>query len=264
MKQETLFAETTEAPKSQTVRMKLIEGPLVGDDAQADLIASVKRLGILIPVLLQETPGPVATRFTVVDGRRRLKAAALAGLTEVPARILAADVANPEAYTLQANFTRRANPASEYVAIRDLMAKGYTEQEIGRTLGIKRATIRQRMALGTLIPVLYDLCETGRISVSVCEAAAKLPESIQEELLETFAANNDKLTMNDVRATKEVRRNSASLALSDVLFSDSAQKALIDKETALSHLTAAETLIKGLGLEVSFDTIKQELNDRIR
>lgn len=91
-------------------------------------------------------------------------------------------------------MTRRANPVSEYVAIRDLLAKGYTEKEIVKTLGIKSAVLAQRLLLSKLVPVLYDLLEGGRIAVSVGEAAAKLPASLQERLLDIFVANDDRLT----------------------------------------------------------------------
>jgi ParB/RepB/Spo0J family partition protein len=58
-------------------------------DAQAELEASVRARGILVP--LQLAPGDAGEGFVVVAGHRRLRAARAAGLTEVPAVVRAGD-----------------------------------------------------------------------------------------------------------------------------------------------------------------------------
>lgn len=256
--QIALFPETAPDVVTENLPVGLIEGPLLGGDPGSDLIASVKRVGILVPVIVQQVGSRPGATYVVVDGRRRLKAAKEAGLDVVPARILSGDVENPEAFTLQANMTRRANPVSEYVAIRDLLAKGYSEKEIVKTLGIKSAVLAQRLLLGNLVPTFYDLLETGRIAVSVGEAAAKLPVSVQEKLLDLFAANNDRLTLKDVQEAKRVRREESTASLSDVIFGEG-EKRKTDARTALSHIDAAENLLRALGEEVDFENIREKL-----
>lgn len=256
--QIALFPETAPDVVTENLPIGLIDGPLLGDDPGSDLVSSVKRVGILVPVIVQRiAKGKEA--FYLVDGRRRLKAAKEAGLDIVPARILPEDVDNPEAFTLQANMTRRANPVSEYVAIRDLLAKGYSEKEIVKTLGIKSAVLAQRLLLAKLVPTLYDLLESGRIAVSVGEAAAKLPVSLQEKLLDIFAANDDRLTLKDVQEVKRVQRQEKTASLSDIIFGGG-EKKKTDARAALSHLEAAEALLKSLGEEVDFESLREKLS----
>lgn len=254
-KQIAIFPETAPEVVDENLPIALIGGPLIGDDPGADLVASVKRVGVLVPVIVQRVG---KEDYLLVDGRRRIKAAKAAGLEIVPARILPGDVENPEAFSLQTNLTRRPNPISEYVAIRDLLAKGHTEREIVRTLGIKSAVLAQRLLLGKLIPVFFDLLESGRIAVSVGEAAAKLPPSIQEKLIEVFASKGDRLTLKDVAEVKRVRREEKTASLSDLVFGGG-EKRTVDARTALSHLDAAEVLLRALGEEVDFDGLRSRL-----
>ncbi|MEQ1761578.1 MAG: ParB N-terminal domain-containing protein [Pyrinomonadaceae bacterium] len=261
-----LFPETAPEVEAENLPIGLIECAMFGADPGADLVASVKRVGILVPVIVQRVAkGKEA--FTLVDGRRRLKAAQDAGLDFIPARILPEDVDNPEAFTLQANMTRRANPVSEYVAIRDLIAKGYGEKEIVKTLGIKAAVLAQRLLLAKLIPTLYDLLESGLIGVSVGEAAAKLPVALQEGLLDVFA-KDDRLTLKDVSEAKRVRREEKTASLSDLIFGPG-EKTKTDARAALSHLDAVQSLLESLGErtdadEVNFESIRKRLDAYFR
>lgn len=256
-----MFPETAPEVETGDLPLAQVAGPLLGPDPASDLVESVKQVGILVPIIVQRVAED-AEAFYVVDGRRRLKAAKDAGLDTVPCRILPADVANPEAFTLQANLTRKANPVSEYVAIRDLVKRGFSERDIAKHLGIKAAVITQRLVLGNLVPTLYELLESGRIAVSVGEAAAKLPPSIQEQLLQVFADNDDRLTLKDVQEVKRVRRETNAAGLSDLLFGDG-EKKRTDARTALSHLDAAEALLTSLGEKVDFAQLRGRIGQMI-
>lgn len=256
-KQEQLFPSAAPELVTESLPIDLIDGPLLGDAPGMDLVESVRRVGILVPVLVQRVAKGREV-FFIVDGRRRLKAAKQVGLSHVPTRVLPPDVENPEVFTLQSNMTRRANPVSEYHAIRDLVSKGWSEKDIVKQLGMKSGVLKQRLALGNLIPVLLDLLETGKIGATVGEAAAKLPHVLQDKLVEVFASNDDRLTVKDVGDPKRVRREEKTASLSDVIFGDG-EKKKTDARVALSHLDAAEELLKSLGVEVDFETYKTRL-----
>ena len=53
------------------------------DDALNDLVSSIRRIGIIVPILLKRQ----GERFIVMAGHRRFKAASVVGLSEVPAYI---------------------------------------------------------------------------------------------------------------------------------------------------------------------------------
>lgn len=254
----SLFPEVAPDLVTEDLPIGLIDGPLLGSDPASDLVESVKTVGILVPILVQRLQAGKEAYY-IVDGRRRLKAAKAAGLELVPCRILPPDVVNPEAFTIQTNMTRKSNPVSEYVAIRELIARGYSRQMIVKTLGVKSAVLDQRLLLGKLTPTFLGLLETGKIGASVGEAASKLPESLQKELLKTFEKNDDRLTLKDVADVKRVRREKTTASLTDVLFGGG-EKKRVDAQAAISHLDAAETLLKALGEEVDFDGLRTRLS----
>jgi len=254
----SLFPETAPDVVSEDLPVGLIDGPLLGSDPSPDLVESIKTVGVLVPIIVQRLKAG-AEVYYIVGGRRRLKAARAAGLQVIPCRVLPPDVENPEAFTLSENFSRSTNPVSEYVAILELIGRGYTRQQITKTLGVKASVLDQRLQLGRLVPTLLGLLETGKIKASVGEAAAKLPEAIQKELLKTFEKANDRLTLKDVAEAKRVRREKTSASLGDVLFGGG-EKKRVDVQAALSHLDAAETLLKALGEEVDFESLRARLS----
>ena len=247
----TLFPESAPEMESTTVPLDHIDGPLLGPEPGSDLIASIKSLGILCPLLVQRIGE--SDRYYIVDGRRRLKAAKKAEFVEVPVRVVPFDLLNPETMTLQTNMTRKANPISEYAAIKSLLDKGYQEKDIAKTLGIKTGIIKARLLLGKLIPILFELMEAGHISTSVGEQAAKLPEVLQEKLVAIFAVN-DKLTWEDVAGLKRVKREEGVTTLSSAIF-DVDQTKVQNINVAVSHLEAAKVLLEAAGLKVNLDTI---------
>jgi ParB family transcriptional regulator, chromosome partitioning protein len=87
--------------------------------AMGSLVASVKREGILQPVLLRLVGG----KGELVAGERRYKAAEIAGLTEIPAIIREMSDEQAKEYALAENLQREdLNPVEETEAILDLLA----------------------------------------------------------------------------------------------------------------------------------------------
>ena len=247
-KTSTLFPETEPIVANAILPINQIIATILGDKPKADLINSIKQVGVLVPILVQQIEG-VKDQYQIVDGRRRYMAARDIGRDTIPVLILEAGVQNPEAFTLQANMTRRSNPISEHAAIKELIEKGYTPTEIAKQLGMKPATIKQRLALGDLIPVLYDLAETGYIAATVAEALAKLPAAMQEEAIKVFE-KEDKITSNDVAELRRVKTDQAIDSLGELLFGEAEQEAT-DKLVAINHLKAAAEIMERLGLPIT-------------
>lgn len=195
----------------------------------------------------------------IVDGRRRLKAAKRLGLTEVPVRIIEAeDLQHPEAVTIQANTARKSNPVSEYLAIKALVDQGFDAKEIARTLGVKSAIVAQRLTLSNLIEDLFGLLESGHIAVGVGEAAAKLPATVQEQLIQRFQDAGDRLTLKDVQEVRRAQSQTQASGLSDTLFGGGDRRRQ-DARTALSHLEAAATLLAAHGVQVDWSPLRSEI-----
>lgn len=249
--QLTLFPDTIPDVENALVKTELILGELHGSEPSADLVGSVENLGILLPIIVERKSGGL----WIVDGRRRLKAAKVVGLEEIPVRIIPEGaVKHTETITIQANTARRANPVSEYHAIRSLTDKGFTVPQIARELGIKSGIVDKRLQLATLDPVLFELMETGRIAVGVGEAAAKLSPEQQEKLVKVFS-ETDKITAKDVSAVKKASVAEASEALEDVLFGDEDKKRA-DAKVAIRHLDAVAEILVKHGIKVDLSALR--------
>jgi ParB/RepB/Spo0J family partition protein len=252
--QASLIPESWPTIWSETIPIELIESLSAGADPNAELVNSIRRLGILTPIIVQKKDTS-AEVYTVVDGRRRLKAALISKLAFVPCRVLDYRIENPEAFTIQSNLTRTSNPVSEFIAIRDLIAKGYSEKQIVSTLGIKSAIVTKRLSLGRLVSALFELLEAGRIAASVGEAASKLPVSLQADLIEVYL-ETDKLTLADVACAKRIKNSAATSKLSSLFGAE--EKKRIDAKTSLSYLDALDDLTYSLGLDKVDSTCLRE------
>ena len=125
-------------------------------EQDAGLLASVRELGILQPIIVQRVDGG----FEIVAGRRRLQAARTIGLTEIPAEIR--DIANGDAPAIEAaeNLVRAAmNPVDQWRAIVALQQHGRTLNQAAAALGLPDRLARRLDKLGRLHPDMLDAVE---------------------------------------------------------------------------------------------------------
>lgn len=200
-----------------TLRTSEIRVGGFGSPPDRGLVESVRTFGVMVPILVS---GPDGGPYDVVDGRRRLLAAVQAGHTSVPARVVSGG--GPFAamgLTLAGNVHSCPNPVVELRAIEEMMLQSTVEGrkpragEIARATGIKLDTVRRRLKLQRLVGELRDAWEEGRFGTRVGEAAAKLDEDQQRELVRRLEANGtvtyDDVT--DVRRKTKVSEHERSL-----------------------------------------------------
>lgn len=182
---------------------------VVGKEPSPELVRSVKLVGLIQPpIVVKRGDG-----YEIVDGRRRIAAARMAGLVDIPIRIVSADALGAtDALTLTANATRAENPASELAAIEKLVALGFDIKEIAKTTGMKSATIQKRLRLRSLTPRLRSAFDSGAIPVGVAEEAAKLPDVAQARLVVRLD-DGERLTHDVIREEKSARAQAAAAAL---------------------------------------------------
>ena len=180
------------------------------------LVASVRRYGVVTPVILVDTGDGQGKQL--VDGRRRVLAAKEAGLTHIEAVTYSfnredARTFPAELLTLTLNELRRPNPVAEAEAIRRLLDRGAPLRDICRATGMSPARVKQRMRLLNLAAPLAQALSQGEITVGTAEAAAKLSSTEQRALADRLAERG-KLTLEDVAEARSARRQSAQAALS--------------------------------------------------
>lgn len=182
---------------------------ILGGAPPAALVASVRRDGVLQPVLLvRADPGG----YWIAEGRRRIKAARAAGCAAIPAWVADGDRAFAAALGLVTHAARRDNPAAELDAIERLLALGADERQIARETGLRLATIRRRRRLGSLHAGLREALRRGALAVGAAERAATLPEAAQARLVARLD-DGERLTTATVTAERRARREAAAVAL---------------------------------------------------
>jgi ParB family chromosome partitioning protein len=153
------------------------------DDAGLEeLSKSIRRTGILQPVLVTKEGG----RFRIVAGERRVRAARLAGLSEVPV-IVREGVTDRDQLLLALveNVQRRDLTALEEAeAYRHLKDDfGLTQEDVAERVGKDRATVANALRLLRLPAAVRAVLEDGAISAGHARALLALPSAADQEQL---------------------------------------------------------------------------------
>jgi len=133
------------------------------EEALASLASSIKRLGLLQPVVVRRTANE---DYELVMGERRLRAAQRAGLSAIPALIIDTDDRGSLERALVENVHRRdLNPIEEAAAYRQMLDEaGLTHEELGERLGLSRPSITNAMRLLELPESIQKLVIDGKLS----------------------------------------------------------------------------------------------------
>ena len=128
----------------------------------AELAASIRRHGVVQPILVKKN----GTRYTIVAGERRYRAARQAGLRTVPVVVTDADEDAVMEISLIENIQREnLNPIEEAAAIKLLMQQhDLTQEEVSERVGKSRPAIANALRLLTLSKSVQKLIKDGRLS----------------------------------------------------------------------------------------------------
>ena len=145
----------------------------VDEGALYELAESIKAQGVMQPVLVR----PVGTeRFEIIAGERRVRAARLAGLDEVP--VLVRDVSDQAAaaMALIENIQREdLNPLEEARGLRRLTEEfGMTHESAARAVGRSRSATTNLLRLLNLSEPVQQLLLTGDLEMGHARALLAL------------------------------------------------------------------------------------------
>ncbi|WP_329903603.1 ParB/RepB/Spo0J family partition protein [Porphyromonas pogonae] len=116
------------------------------EDTLHELASSIQSLGLVQPITLQEiSPG----RYMIISGERRWRASQMAGLDSIPAYIKTVNDENVMEMALVENIQREDLNAIEVaLAYQNLLDHcGLTQEDLGKRVGKKRATISNYLRL---------------------------------------------------------------------------------------------------------------------
>ena len=144
-----------------------------------ELIASVRRQGVLQPIVVRPAQGGI---FEVIAGERRWRAAKAAGLTEIPVVMRDVDDATAAEIALVENTHRDdLAPSEEAQKARDMLTLCNGDAEEARNrLGWTKQRMDARLALLHCTPAVLEALDTRRISLGHGELLATLPPETQD------------------------------------------------------------------------------------
>ncbi|HEU4430472.1 MAG TPA: ParB/RepB/Spo0J family partition protein, partial [Myxococcota bacterium] len=145
-------------------------------DADLDALAdSIRRHGVLQPIVVREAPAGAPRRYELVVGERRWRASQRAGRATIPATIQNLTPSSLLEVALVENVQRRdLNPIELALAFRTLVEAGRTQEEIGAQVGLERPTIANHLRLLDLAKEAQEDVESGRLSVGHAKALLQL------------------------------------------------------------------------------------------
>jgi len=147
-----------------------------------ELAASMRTQGILAPLLVRELE---ESKYEVVAGARRLRAARLAELETVPVRVVKlSDAESIEAQVVENLQREDIHPLEESLGFKSLLQLGeptYTIASIAARAGKSEAYVQGRIKLADLIPSVAEAFLKDTIAIGHALLIAKLPDSQQQE-----------------------------------------------------------------------------------
>ncbi len=184
-----LFGEDAEVSVEDKIPISRVE-PRTGqprtvfdEEALQELSESIAQHGLLQPITVRKLDSGY---YQIIAGERRWRASRMAGLTEVPVRIIEADDRKVQELALVENLQREdLNPMEEAKGYRALMNDyGLTQETVAQSVGKSRPAVANALRLLSLPEPIADMLERGDISSG--HARALLP--IEDKLLQLETA----------------------------------------------------------------------------
>jgi len=181
-----------------------------------ELVASIKATGLIQPLIVRPVPG-FPHQFEVVAGERRLRAAQLAGLAEIPAIIREFNDQEALAVSLIENIQREElSPADEARALKRLIEEfTLTHEQVAQAIGRSRAAVSNLLRLLDLPAEVTTMIESRAISMGHARALLSLEDDAERVRLAQMIATRQwsvRETESRVRHATQARKGRASAA----------------------------------------------------
>ena len=144
------------------------------DMALQELAESIAEHGVLQPLTVRPIDNGY---YQIIAGERRWRASRLAGLLEIPARIIEVDDKKAQELALIENLQREdLNPIEEARGYKMLTeVYGMTQDAIAKSMGKGRSTVTNSLRLLSLPPAIISMMERGELSSGHGRALLAIP-----------------------------------------------------------------------------------------
>ena len=160
------------------------------EKALAELAASIEAHGVLQPLTVRRIDGGY---YQIIAGERRWRAARMAGLTYIPAKIIEADDKKATELAMVENLQREGlDPVEEARGYKTLMEEfGLTQEQVAQRVSKSRPVVANALRLLKLPERALALLSDGTLSPGVARALAGIKdETLVEDALDTVLRKN--------------------------------------------------------------------------
>ncbi|MBR2889151.1 MAG: ParB/RepB/Spo0J family partition protein [Oscillospiraceae bacterium] len=143
------------------------------EDALEELAESIRCHGILQPLSVRR----MGTTYELIAGERRLRAAQLAGLTEIPCIVMTMDQRESEMAALVENLQRQdLDFIEEARGISQLMTQwSMSQEQAARIIGKSQSAVANKLRLLRHSPQVLEALRSGNLTERHGRALLKLP-----------------------------------------------------------------------------------------
>ncbi len=225
-----------------------------------DLINSVRESGVIQPLIVRKA----GSKYEIVAGERRWRAAKEVGLKKVPVVVRKYDEAAMKEVALVENLQRSdLNPLEEALGIQALIDDlKLTQAEAGKRLGKSRAAITNALRLLNLPKDVQEFLVSGALTAGQVRPLLGLEDGATISKLAQKAAKEDwttKIMEEFVAAEKQGGEGKLVFKLKTSLYKDPKETKKTKKVTAVQDVHVAdyeEQLIDYLGTKVTISPNK--------
>ena len=173
----------------------------------AELAESISQYGLIQPITVRKLPSGY---YQIIAGERRWRASRLAGLKEVPVRIIEADDRRAMELALVENLQREdLNPIEEAKGYKTLIEEyGMTQEEASQSVGKARSSVTNALRLLNLTPPVMAMLEDGDISAGHARALLAVKDEADQFRVATKVVEESL----SVRQTENLASKMAELA----------------------------------------------------
>lgn len=169
------------------------------DVALQELADSISQYGLIQPITARKLDSGY---YQIIAGERRWRASRIAGLMEVPVRVIEADDRRVAELALVENLQREdLNPIEEAKGYKSLIEEyGLTQEEAAKSVGKSRPAVTNALRLLNLTEKVLDMVEKGVLSAG--HARALIP--VENDALQLNLAQQVISSGLSVRKTEQL------------------------------------------------------------
>ena len=189
------------------------------EEALQELSESILQYGLIQPITVRKLDSGY---YQIIAGERRWRASRLAGLTEVPVRVIEADDRRTAELALVENLQREdLNPIEEAKGYKTLIeVYGLTQEEAAKSVGRSRPAITNSMRLLNLSEAVMEMVEKGSLSAGHARALIPINDEAQQlaaaqEVIEKgySVRRTEQLAAKLTRAPKEEKEEKSGISV---------------------------------------------------